>query len=216
MKNSSTPPVYSRIAYDIAVKIASGEIKENDRFSGRSLMSSQYGVSPETIRRALRLLCDMDIVEVRKNVGVIAISCSHAIEYVEQYKSGRDLRSMKGELQEILAQRAALDVRLVDTIEQLSDMVDRFRHSDVLRTYEFTLTDHCHAVGQSIEALRFRQSTGGTVVAVRRNGEVLLSPGPQLVLEADDVLVVACDLSHLARVSEFVAAPNEQDELPPS
>lgn len=43
-------PVYARIALDLARKIASGELAAGSRLSGRSLLSSTYRVSPETIR----------------------------------------------------------------------------------------------------------------------------------------------------------------------
>ena len=69
MKIQTKPPIYLQVAYDIAAKIATGVLAEQERFSGRSLMSSQYGVSPETIRRALRLLSDMGIIAVQENVG---------------------------------------------------------------------------------------------------------------------------------------------------
>lgn len=46
MKQSASPPIYSQVAFDIASKIVSGEIKVGERFTGRSLMGSQYGVSP--------------------------------------------------------------------------------------------------------------------------------------------------------------------------
>ena len=52
MSRSANPPVYSQVAFDIASKIArldealarhaaSGEIREGERFTGRSLMGSQ-------------------------------------------------------------------------------------------------------------------------------------------------------------------------------
>lgn len=88
MKNQPALPVYAQIAYDIAAKIACGEIKEQERFSGRSLMGAQYRVSPETIRRAMRLLSDMGITEIRENVGSVVLSKARAVEYVEPV-SGR-------------------------------------------------------------------------------------------------------------------------------
>ena len=49
---------YTRIAISLAERIASGQLKEGDKISGRSKLSPEYNVSPETIRRALRLLAD--------------------------------------------------------------------------------------------------------------------------------------------------------------
>ena len=47
---------YLQIALDIATRIARGELAEGSRIYGRSVMSSEYSVSPETIRRALRTI----------------------------------------------------------------------------------------------------------------------------------------------------------------
>ena len=41
-------------------------------------------------------------------------------------------------------------------------------------------------------------------MAVRRGEEILLSPGPQLVLQENDVLVVACDITRIGRVGELI------------
>ncbi len=85
MKTSSHPPVYAQIAYDIAHKIATGEIKENERFSGRSLMSSRYAVSPETVRRALKILSDVGIIASQHPTGSVPLSQQRAAEYVEKH-----------------------------------------------------------------------------------------------------------------------------------
>ncbi len=204
MKASATPPVYSQIAYDIAVKIASGELKEKARFSGRTLLSSQYGVSSETIRRALKLLYDVGIVRIQQGAGVEVLSRKRAAEYVELNKSGRDLRKLKTQLRNLLTQRSAIDEQINGTIEHIIDLNDRFRHSDSLRTYEFLLEESTPITGRTIGSLMFRQITGATIVAIRRGGEIILSPGPMTVLESGDVLVVACDISRVEQVSDFI------------
>ena len=45
MKLSTNVPVYAQVAYDIASQIANGKLKEGQRLSGRTILSSQYGVS---------------------------------------------------------------------------------------------------------------------------------------------------------------------------
>lgn len=204
MRNSATPPVYSQVAYDIAVKIASGELREGQQISGRSLMGSRYGVSPETIRRAMQLLGDIGIVSVRQNVGSVVLSRERAAEYVEQYKSGKDLRVLKAELRELTAQRDTLNLRITELGERIVDLSERFRHSDRLRTYEFVLSPQSPAAGRSIGELSFRQQTGANIVAIKRGGSVDLSPGPQTVLYPGDELIVSCDIGHVARVGNLL------------
>ena len=208
MKQSATPPIYSQVAFDIASKIVSGEIKVGERFTGRSLMGSQYGVSAETIRRAMRLLGDMGIVSTQNNVGSTVLSQKRAVEYVEQYQAYSDLRALKVSLREMVAKRDQLNAEINQTFSRMMDLSERFRSSDRLRTYEFQVSEG-HMAGRSIGELQFRQKTSATIVAVRKGEEILLSPGPQTVLSAGDVLVVACELSQLEAVSRLLGYPAE-------
>ena len=45
-------------------------------------------------------------------------------------------------------------------------------------------------IGKSIGALKFWQSTGGTIVAIRRGQTVILSPGPYAELYSGDVIIL--------------------------
>ena len=204
MKHSANPPVYSQVAYDIAAKIAAGDLQEGQRFTGRSLMGSRYGVSAETIRRATGLLADMGIIEIQKNVGSVVRSRHRAVDYVNQYKAGKDLGALKNRLAQLIDQRDQLNREITEVTGRIVDLSERFRSSDQLRTYEFQLRQHSSAVGRSIGQLEFRQKTGATIVAVRRGEDVLLSPGPQMVLQAEDTLVIACDINSIDPVSRLL------------
>ena len=204
MKNTAAPPVYSQVAFDIAAKIAAGEIPVGERFTGRSLMGSQYGVSQETIRRAMGHLEGMGIISTQANVGSTVLSQKRAVDYVEQYQAGRDLLALKAQLRELTARRDALNGEIAETTRQIIDMGERFRRSDRLRTYEFEVEEGTPAAGRSIGELQFRQKTGATIVAVRKGEELLLSPSPQVRLEAGDILVVACELAQVEQVSQLM------------
>ena len=204
MRYSKNMPVYSQVAYDIASQIAKGTLKEGQKFSGRSLMGAQYGVSPETIRRALNLLAGMNIIEIKPNAGATIISLRCAIEYVEQYRADNDLRALKTHLWELVAERDRLNEEIRDIFEKIMDLDERFKNSDQLRTYEFRIKGDSHAAGKTIGELEFRQKTGGTIIAVREDGKLELSPGPSTVLREGDVLVVACNVTDLSFVAELV------------
>lgn len=204
MRRSINLPIYSQVAFDIAAKIAAGEIKEGQRFTGRSLMGTQYEVSSETIRRAMRDLGNMGIISVQAKVGSTVLSQKRAVEYVEQYQAGKDLRVLKNRLRDLTAQRDSLNEEINQTFQRIVDLTGRFRYSDSLRTYEFTVEASNSAAGRSIGDLEFRQKTGATIVAVRKGDEVLLSPGPKTKLEPGDVVVVASELTHIGQVSELL------------
>lgn len=204
MRNSKNMPVYGQVAYDIASQIAQGKMKEGQRFAGRSLLGVQYGVSAETIRRALNLLAGMDVIELRPNVGVTILSAKKAVEFVEQYGAGGDLRALKSRLKELIEQRDRINEEIQNTFQKIMNLAERFQNSDQLKTYEFPVRAASRAAGKTIGELAFRQKTGGTVIAVRENGKLFLSPGPQTELKEGDVLVVACSVPNLSLVSELV------------
>ncbi len=57
---------------------------------GRSVTSSEYSVSPETIRRALKRLADMKVVSVKPQSGAAVLSADSARRYLERYGSEND------------------------------------------------------------------------------------------------------------------------------
>ena len=76
--SADTFPQYIRIAYFLASRIAEGDFPIGKRLSGRSKLSSEYQVSPETMRRALQILADMKVVEVKGQSGVYVLSTDNA------------------------------------------------------------------------------------------------------------------------------------------
>lgn len=204
MKKSPQPPVYARVAYDIAVKVSAGEIKEGDRLSGRSLISSQYGVSSETVRRALQLLSDMGIVTVQANVGAVVTSRKQAIEYIAHDRIGQDLRTLRSELKSLLEHQRQINEQINSVVGEISDLGNRIRPEDAIRTYEFELQENHLITGKSIDQLCFRQKSGANIVAVRRGEEVFLSPNPQMQLLPEDKLIIACELSALSQAASFI------------
>ncbi len=197
-------PAYLQVARDIAGRIASGEIQEGARFSGRSLMSSQYNVSPETIRRALGILAEMDVVSMRQNVGAVVKSRDRAALYVDQYGEAAGMRLLREELARLMDERRALDARIEETVLRLSDMAERFRYSDDMQTYEFPVPKGARIAGMTIAESALRTETGATILAIRRGTAVSLSPGPHEQIEAGDVLVIVCGVLLVPAVSEFI------------
>ena len=87
MENESLPQ-YMQIALSIAGRIAGGDVPEEAKISGRSKLSSEYNVSPETIRKAVRLLSDMRVVDVREKSGVYVLSADNARRYLHNADEG--------------------------------------------------------------------------------------------------------------------------------
>ena len=214
MKQTVVPSQYLQIALDLARRIAKGELPEGSRVYGRSVMASEYNVSPETIRRALRLLADMKVVEVKPQSGAVVLSADSARRYIENFEESADVRALRQQLKELMAEYADLSRRLSDTVAALVKSRDTFAAAgEPLPNYEVPIPKGSPLIGQSIGALKFWQSTGGTIVAIRRGQTVILSPGPYAELYDGDVLVLVGSPA-AAEAAHNLIAPKEVSNDP--
>ncbi|NBK23891.1 MAG: GntR family transcriptional regulator [Spirochaetia bacterium] len=203
-KRHESMAVYEKIALDIANRIVRREIAEGVRLSGRSVMSSEYGVSPETIRRSFTLLEEMGVVEVKHNSGVSVISRDNAKKYITKYGKSNENRKLLSHMRHVLTEREQIDKELFDLTKDLIEANDRFSASNPFPTYEYTIREGSLAVGNNLGALEFWQKTGGTVIAIRRGGSILLSPGPDLGLEVLDILIFVGNQDVLAKTQTLL------------
>lgn len=213
MKQTVVPSQYLQIALDLARRIAKGELAEGSRVYGRSVMASEYNVSPETIRRALRLLADMKVVEVKPQSGAVVLSADSARRYIENFEESADVRALRQQLKELMAEYADLSRRLSDTVTALVKSRDTFAAAgEPLPNYEVPIPKDSPLIGQSIGALKFWQSTGGTIVAIRRGQTVILSPGPYAELYDGDVLVLVGSPAAVEAAHNLIAPKEESND----
>ena len=191
MRHAVIPAQYLQIALDLASRIASGELPEGTRIYGRSVMASEYSVSPETIRRALRLLADMKVVEVKPQSGAVVLSADNARRYIETFEEDVDVHALQIQLTELLGKYTELNRRMTDVVAALVKSRDTFSAAEgPLPNYEVQVPKNSPLIGKSIGSLKFWQSTGGTIVAIRRGQTVILSPGPYAELYSGDVIIL--------------------------
>lgn len=195
---------YRKVAADIAAKVVNRQYQVGDKIYARSSIASQYAVSPETARRAIALLSDMGVVEATKGSGVAIKSYENARVFLKQSLEIDTLVNLKRmAISESFYITQAAE-RLKKTVERLVDQADQFRCINPFVPYEVIVTADSPCVGRSIARLRFWQETGATIVAVRRAGILTLSPGPDEVLTADDVLYFIGDTESQSRVNDLI------------
>ncbi len=197
-------PRYQQIAMDIAARIARNDFEEGQRISGRSVLSSEYAVSPETIRRAINLLEEENVVEVAPNYGVIVGTKVQALAYLDGNASVNDATALKHKLASLMDKRHELDTEINNVIQEIMDISSRFASSDPLRRFEYNIDPSSKLVGKSIRSSSFYQITNMTIIAINRRGAMMLSPGPDAVFEAQDVLVVVGHIQDVIKVEMLV------------
>ena len=161
-------PRYMRIAMSIASRIADGEFQENTRISGRSTLSSEYQVSPETVRKALNLLADMDIVRTVEGSGTIVLSAEKAEKYLETVSVRGEQSDLHSRLQGLLREYTRISRQIYDVGARLiAAGTSPLPSEKTLPKYEVRVPDDSDRIGMSIGDLRFWQCTGATIVAVQ-------------------------------------------------
>ena len=176
-KSKDGMPRYQQIAMDIATQIVKQQYKVGDRIYARSALASKYHVSPETARRAICLLADMDIVEAEKGSGVVILSVEKAMQYLQQLTGVGTMTNLRA---------------------------DRFQHLNPFNPFEITVEAGSICDGKTLADVNFWQNTTATVIAISHDGELLISPGPDNRMQAGDIVYFVGDETAPNRVNRFL------------
>lgn len=171
-------PVYQQIAADIASKIVSGQYRPNDKIYARSALAGQYGVSPETARRAICVLSDMDIVDTARGSGVFIKSRENAARFVKQFENIQTVTALKAQILDSIARQKEENTRLEELVSGLISRTDRFRSTNPFVPFEIAVNDGTPYLNQTVSDINFWHNTSATIIAIRRGGDLMLSPGP--------------------------------------
>ncbi|HMM22973.1 MAG TPA: TrkA C-terminal domain-containing protein [Selenomonadales bacterium] len=196
--------IHESIALDLAERIANGEFEAGKKISGRTLLASHYGVSAETIRKAMALLRTANVVAVSQGKEILILSEEQAAEFVKHQASMQSAYSLRQELEILLKKKKDINTRFDDIVYQITRYTDRLRNLQPFNPVEVTVKANSPAIGKTIRQLRFRQVTGTTLVAIRRGVEVIVSPDPETALRQGDRLVVVGQSDVLEKVDSFI------------
>jgi K+/H+ antiporter YhaU regulatory subunit KhtT len=206
MPNESViKPIYQKIAIDITNRILSGDLAIGDKLYGRSSLASQYNVSPETIRRAIILLSDLDIVKVTKGSGIVINSAENCLKFIDEFKDIGSVSSLKKEIKDLLEKKKELDKNIEYSIDELIDYSSRFKNSNPFIPFEFEIQSEMNIIGKTISQAEFWQNTGATIIGIRRDDKLILSPGPNTMFKDKDIFVVICAENSYSKIETFLS-----------
>ena len=200
-------PRYLKIAVHLSGRIASGEIKEGNKLKGRSVLSTEYSVSPETIRRAMSILSDKNVVEIAPARGIIVLSKENANKFVKSFKDDESVADMRLRLSQILKKRKILDEESATLTERIIDMY-KYRRTDLITPVEIQLPLNSHVIGKSIGNLEVWHNTGATIIGIIQGRNVIISPGPYYEFAENDKVLIAGDENVIERFNAFVNGVN--------
>lgn len=195
--------MYLSIATDIAQRIINDEFAIGSRIAGRTLLASHYNVSSETIRKAVALLKDANVVNVSQGKEITVLSVEEAYRFIDHHKSMQSVYSLRQELEILLEKKNDIDKRLESVLNDIIGYSDRLKNLNPYNPIEIKIPENSHLVGRTIADIKIWQHTGATVVAIRRDTDIIISPGPLAVIEAGDRLVIVGNSEVLQRSTDF-------------
>ena len=197
-------PRYIKIAVDVAVRIHKGDLQEGVKLRGRSILASEYNVSPETIRKSMKLLDDTGTVEVCKGSGIIVKSKEKALDFINSFKDKETLGMIRSNIKNLLQQRKEVEKQLNELNEKIIDYSYRFKNADLIDLVEVEISGSSHIIDKSIGESRFWHHSGATILGIKRNDKVNISPGPYWEFKESDILLVVGDEGVLERIKKYL------------
>lgn len=197
-------PTYEKIAIDLANRINDGHYKVGEKIHGRSTLASEYKVSPETVRRAIKILEDVEIVQSTKGSGIIISSKENAFKYINRFSNIASVKDLEKQMNSLMTDREKLDDQIAETLNKIMDYAVKLRHTNPLAPIEVEVLPECKHIGKTISDLNFWQNTGGTVIGMKRNGAMVISPGPYALILEGDILLIIGDEQTYERVIHFL------------
>ncbi|MFR5169647.1 MAG: TrkA C-terminal domain-containing protein [Clostridium paraputrificum] len=189
MSRRTNSPAYLKIALDIASRIVNGDFIEGKKLSGRSTLVGIYNVSPETIRRSIALLQDMDVVVVEEKSGITIKSKTNAGSFIEKFKTKNEFATIKHDIYSLIEEKKELESKLENKINDLIEFATQLRNVGLIVPYESLVEPNSLIIGKTLGELNFWNNTGATIIGVKREGKLYLSPGPYLAIKNGDIIV---------------------------
>ncbi|MGY0374154.1 TrkA C-terminal domain-containing protein [Clostridium sp. JNZ J1-5] len=197
-------PRYVKIAVDVASKVYKGQYLEGEKLRGRSILAGEYNVSPETIRKSMKLLEDKGVVEVNKGSGILIKSPDKAYRFMESFKEKESIGMLRSSMKRLLEDRKNIERQIQEVNEKIIDYSYRFKSTNLIEPIEIEVPEKSHILGKTIGESEFWHNTGGTIIGVKREEEILISPGPYLEFKKGDKILVVGDEGLSQRIKRYL------------
>ena len=201
-------PRYVRIAIDIAESILNKELLVGTKISGRSTLASKYNVSPETIRKAIALLKDYEVVSSAPKNGITILNEDHALVFLKDILITKAYSDIKTEFRSLIDEQSDLNVKMKHQLKLLTELPKKPKHLNRFYPYELTIPKSSILVSKTIKESRFWHFTGATIVSVLRKDKFFISPGPDFKFKADDKIHFVCKDLEYHRVRAYIEKGN--------
>lgn len=199
MNKVKITPRYEEIAYQIAMQINQGIINEKEKLSGRTLLSSKFNVSSETIRRAVSLLANYGVVQVKEQSGVYVISRERAKLFLIDFEKKASYKNQKAEILDMMDEQYKMQLNIQKHMKKLMQSNDLFPFDH----FTIKITKDMKHLGSSIKELDFYQHTKALIIAYELEEKMYQIPDPNTKLIPGMILYIMGNLIIKKEVLSF-------------
>jgi K+/H+ antiporter YhaU regulatory subunit KhtT len=131
-------------------------------------------------------------------------SIDSAFKFIEKFRSQDSMNSLKKSIYMAIEEKRKLDEELTVYMDKLIDSTERFKNSNPFAPIEVEIPKNSKLVGKTIGEVKFWQNTGTTIIGIRRNKTLILSPGPYATFIEGDVYIMIGDENSYERVKDYI------------
>lgn len=194
---------FQQIAVEVAKKIAIGEYPVGEKIKSRSTLAASFGVSPETTRRALNILADLHIVNLKHGSGAVVTSKERAIEFLEDFEQTNDIETQKNRILKHIEQQEFELQELKGLVSVYLEQTKLVNKKYPLDPYGLKLTSDSDLIGKQLQEAQVWHKTGAIIVAIERKNELLLAPSPYQSFQKDDTIYFIGEEPSYARMANI-------------
>lgn len=195
---------YNSIALDIAYRIVNGELTINSKLSGRSKFASEYNVSPETIRKAVSLLKTAGVVDVTEKKGIMIKSVEMAELYIKKNDSIKSLSQLNSNINGLIKQKKEIEEQINKNLKQVIDSATKMKTQKDITPFELLIFCESWIVGKTLGKIDVWLNTHSTIIGIKRNEKLIIAPGPEEIVHANDILIFVCENKDVDRMFDFI------------
>jgi len=197
-------PKYEKISLDLAYAIVNCDLEIGQKISGRTVLASKYNVSPETIRKAISILKEYNVVKSSTKSGVKIISAENAQRFIDNVNFDNNVADIKEEIIDLVKIKEDIDANINNKINLVLDYSIRLKNIGLYHPFELKVDINSELIGKSIYEVEFWGMTGATIISVKRDDEIFISPGPKWMFKVNDIIVFICSEEDYKRTKKFV------------
>lgn len=195
---------YMEIAIDISKRIKRRELKEGQKLRGRSLSSSDYNVSSETMRKTFNLLQEYGVIEVKEKSGAIILSRDNAIEFLDTFSSKKKFMSDLEKIYDLQQENAQVEHKIKSAIKKLESYAPLI-HSDFPIDYvTVQLHDGFSCIGQRVQDVPFNAVSGCTLFGIISRQAVHSTIDPEYRFVSGDTLYFSGNTESTQKLLDFI------------